>query len=58
LTRQFEQLLWIIKAILGSPAGSVNFLDLGGLPYERGSLPAENRYRSRHPAQTERVSMR
>jgi hypothetical protein len=31
LIRQFEQLLWIIKAILGSPAGSVNFLDLGGL---------------------------
>ena len=31
LMRQFEQLLWIIKVILGSPAGSVNFLDLGGL---------------------------
>jgi hypothetical protein len=29
--RQFEQLLWIIKVVLGSPAGSVNFLDLGGL---------------------------
>jgi hypothetical protein len=32
LMRQFEQLLWIIKVVLGSPAGSVNFLDLGGLP--------------------------
>jgi hypothetical protein len=31
LMRQFEQLMWIIKAVLGSPAGSVNFLDLGGL---------------------------
>lgn len=31
LMRQFEQLLWIIKVVLGSPAGSVNFLDLGGL---------------------------
>jgi hypothetical protein len=31
LMRQFEQLLWIIKVVEGSPAGSVNFLDLGGL---------------------------
>ena len=31
LMRQFEQLMWIIKVVLGSPAGSVNFLDLGGL---------------------------
>jgi hypothetical protein len=31
LMRQFEQLMWIIKAVLGSPAGSVSFLDLGGL---------------------------
>ena len=30
LMRQFEQLLWIIREVLGSPAGSVNFLDLGG----------------------------
>jgi hypothetical protein len=29
--RQFEQLLWIIKAVLGSPAGSVSFLDLAAL---------------------------
>jgi uncharacterized protein YbjT (DUF2867 family) len=29
--RQFEQLLWIIKVVVGSPAGSVTFLDLGGL---------------------------
>jgi hypothetical protein len=29
--RQFEQLLWVIKAVLGSPAGSVTFLDLAGL---------------------------
>jgi hypothetical protein len=31
LMRQFEQLLWIIKAVLGSPAGSMAFLDLAGL---------------------------
>jgi hypothetical protein len=31
LMRQFEQLMWIIKAVLGSPAGSVTFLDLAGL---------------------------
>jgi hypothetical protein len=31
LMRQFEQLLWIIKAVLGSPAGSVTFLDLAAL---------------------------
>ena len=31
LMRQFEQLLWVIKAVLGSPAGSVTFLDLAGL---------------------------
>jgi hypothetical protein len=31
LMRQFEQLLWIIKVVLGSPAGSVSFLDLAGL---------------------------
>jgi hypothetical protein len=31
LMLQFEQLMGIIKAVLGSPAGSVNFLDLGGL---------------------------
>jgi hypothetical protein len=31
LMRQFEQLMWVIKAVLGSPAGSVNFLDLAGL---------------------------
>jgi hypothetical protein len=31
LMRQFEQLLCIIKAVLGSPAGSVTFLDLAGL---------------------------
>jgi hypothetical protein len=31
LMMQFEQLMGIIKAVLGSPAGSVNFLDLGGL---------------------------
>jgi hypothetical protein len=29
--RQFEQLAQIIKAVLGSPAGSVGFLDLAGL---------------------------
>jgi hypothetical protein len=32
LMRQFEQLLWIIREVLGSPAGSVAYLDLGGLP--------------------------
>jgi predicted dinucleotide-binding enzyme len=31
LMRQFEQLMWIIKAVLGSPAGSVTFLDLAAL---------------------------
>jgi hypothetical protein len=31
LMRQFEQLLWIIKVVLGSPVGSVAFLDLAGL---------------------------
>ena len=31
LMRQFEQLMWIIKVVLGSPAGSVTFLDLAGL---------------------------
>jgi hypothetical protein len=31
LMRQFEQLLWIIKVVVGSPAGSVTFLDLAGL---------------------------
>jgi hypothetical protein len=31
LMRQFEQLLWIIKVVLGSPTGSVTFLDLAGL---------------------------
>jgi len=31
LMRQFEQLMWIIKAVLGSPVGSVDFLDLAGL---------------------------
>lgn len=31
LMRQFEQLLWIIKVVLGSPAGSVTFLDLAAL---------------------------
>jgi hypothetical protein len=31
LMRQFEQLLWIIKVVVGSPAGSVSFLDLGGV---------------------------
>lgn len=31
LKQQFEQLLWIIRAVLGSPAGSVTFLDLAGL---------------------------
>jgi hypothetical protein len=31
LMRQFEQLMWIIKEVLGSPAGSVAFLDLAGL---------------------------
>jgi hypothetical protein len=30
LMRQFEQLVWIIEEVLGSPAGSVDFLDLGG----------------------------
>jgi hypothetical protein len=30
LMRQFEQLMWIMRVVLGSPAGSVNFLDLGG----------------------------
>jgi hypothetical protein len=30
LMRQFEQLLGVIREVLGSPAGSVNFLDLGG----------------------------
>jgi hypothetical protein len=29
--RQFEQLMWVIKAVLGSPAGSVTFLDLAAL---------------------------
>jgi hypothetical protein len=32
LMRQFEQLMWIIKVVLGSPAGSVTFLDLAALP--------------------------
>jgi hypothetical protein len=32
LMRQFEQLLWMVKEVLRSPAGSVAFLDLGGLP--------------------------
>jgi hypothetical protein len=42
LMRQFEQLLGVIKEVLGSPAGSVTFLDLAGVvPYEeRGSLSA------------------
>jgi hypothetical protein len=31
LMRQFEQLLWIIREVLGSPAGSVTFLDLAAL---------------------------
>jgi hypothetical protein len=31
LMRQFEQLLCIIKVVLGSPASSVTFLDLAGL---------------------------
>jgi hypothetical protein len=31
LMRQFEQLMWIIKVVLGSPAGSVAFLDLAAL---------------------------
>ena len=31
LIRQFEQLMWIIKVVLGSPTGSVTFLDLAGL---------------------------
>jgi hypothetical protein len=31
LMRQFEQLMWIIKVVLGSPAGSVTFLDLAAL---------------------------
>ena len=31
LIRQFEQLMWIIKVVLGSPAGSVTFLDLAAL---------------------------
>jgi len=31
LMRQFEQLLGVIKVVLGSPAGSVTFLDLAGL---------------------------
>jgi hypothetical protein len=30
LMLQFEQLMWIMRVVLGSPAGSVNFLDLGG----------------------------
>ena len=30
LMRQFEQLMWIVKVVLGSPTGSVKFLDLGG----------------------------
>jgi hypothetical protein len=29
--RQFEQLLWIIREVLRSPTGSVDFLDLAGL---------------------------
>jgi hypothetical protein len=29
--RHFEQLMWIIRKVLGSPAGSVSFLDLGGV---------------------------
>jgi hypothetical protein len=32
LMRQFEQLMWIIKVVLVSPAGSVTFLDLAALP--------------------------
>ena len=32
LMRQFEQLLWIIKVVLGSPAGSVTFWTSQGLP--------------------------
>jgi hypothetical protein len=31
LMRHFEQLLWIIRKVLGSPSGSVSFLDLGEL---------------------------
>jgi hypothetical protein len=31
LMRQFEQLMWIIKVVLRSPAGSVTFLDLAAL---------------------------
>ena len=31
LMRQFEQLLGVIKVVLGSPAGSVTFLDLAAL---------------------------
>jgi hypothetical protein len=29
--RHFEQLMWIIREVLGSPSGSVSFLDLGDL---------------------------
>jgi hypothetical protein len=31
LMRHFEQLMWIIRKVLGSPSGSVSFLDLGDL---------------------------
>jgi hypothetical protein len=31
LRRQFEQLMRIIRKVLGSPAGSVDFVDLAGL---------------------------
>jgi hypothetical protein len=53
--RQFEQLLWIIREVLGSPAGSMDFLDLAGLAMS--ALPAlrpdlthiERRPRSEYP---------